>query len=157
MVTTWILAADRAKARLFAFHGQDGFVEEVEDFVNPEGRGDDSLRDRLPRTQDRLGAGRHAIEPHTTPKQKAEGRFARELVAALERGRTRGSYRDLVLIAPPRFLGALNSALGEKVRAHVVAELPKDLTNMGLQQILAHLPERFQSPSRARQSPMPPP
>jgi protein required for attachment to host cells len=143
MSTTWILAGDRAKARLFAFDEESRSITEVEDFLNPEGRGREPAQDRPPRTHDRFGDSRHAIEPRTSPQEKAVEFFARELDAALERGRTGHRYRDLVLIAPPQFLGALHAALGEKVRACVVAELSRDLTSADAQEILAHLPERF--------------
>lgn len=143
MSATWILVADRAKARLFAVDKEDRSIAEIEDFLNPGGRGREPAQDRPPRTHDRMGQSRHAIEPHTSAEQKTIECFARELDAVLERGRAGHRYRDLVLIAPPHFLGALNAALGEQVRKCVVAELPKDLTSVSTQEILAHLPARF--------------
>jgi protein required for attachment to host cells len=139
MPTTWILAADRAKARLFAFDGAVGAISEIGTFANPEGRGRHPAQDRLPRTHDRQGPGRHAIEPRTSNRDKTDDSFARELDAALERGRLDHRYRDLVLVAPPRFLGVLNAALGDKVRACVVAELPKGITSADKREIVAHL------------------
>lgn len=73
MSTTWILVADQARARLFSLDPTDGAAEgglrEIAGFVNPEGRL--SARElgaaRPPRTHDRMGASRHAIEPRTTP------------------------------------------------------------------------------------------
>jgi protein required for attachment to host cells len=140
MPTTWILAADRAKARLFAFDGNPASITELENFINPEGRGRQPAQDRPPRAHDRMGASRHAIEPRTSARDKADETFARELDTVLERGRVDHRYRDLVLIAPPRFLGALHAALGTQVRACVVAELPKGLAGADAQDILAHLP-----------------
>lgn len=144
MSTTWILVADRAKARLLAINTADHSLTEIEDFVNPEGRGREPARERPPRTHDRMGDSRHAIEPHTSPQEKAVELFARELAAALERGRTDHLYRDLVLVALPQFLGALNTALDEKVRACVTAEIPKGLASADLPDIVAHLPDRLQ-------------
>jgi len=144
MSTTWILVADRAKARLFAINEKDRSIAEIEDFLNPEGRGREPAQDRPPRTHDRMGDSRHAIEPHTSAQENAVEFFARELESALECGRTGHRYQDLVLMAPPQFLGTLNAVLGEKVRACVAAEVPKDLTNANLPEILTHLPERFQ-------------
>lgn len=140
MSTTWILVADRAKARLFAINEEDHSIAEIEDFLNPEGRGREPAQDRPPRTHDRFGNNRHAIEPRTSPQEKAIEFFAHELDAVLERGRTGHRFRDLVLIAPPQFLGALNAALDAKVRACVSAELPKDLTGADALEILSHLP-----------------
>lgn len=139
--STWILVADSAKARLFAME-KDRSLIEIEDFLNPDGRGREPAQDRPPRTHDRFGSARHAIEPRTTAEEKSDEIFARELEAALERGRAGHRYRDLILIAPPRFLGALKAALGEHVRTSVVAELPKDLTHADTAEILGHIPAR---------------
>lgn len=148
MRTTWILAADRAKARLFSFDGDPDSITELEDFVNPNGHGRQPAQDRPPRTHDRQGASRHVIEPRTSPRDKADESFARELDSVLERGRVDHRYQDLVLIAPPRFLGALNAALSSHVRARVVAELPKGVAGADAQDILAHLPASMRKPSR---------
>jgi protein required for attachment to host cells len=139
--STWILVADSAKARLFAME-KDRSLTELKDFLNPDGRGREPIQDRPPRTHDRFGDARHAIEPHTSAEEKSDQVFARELEAALERGRVDHRYHDLVLIAPPHFLGALKAALGEHVRTSVVAELSKDLTNADTTEILGHLPVR---------------
>lgn len=140
MSTTWVLAADRAKARLFGAEHNAKSLVEIGDFLNPDARGRDLADERLPSTHDRLGKSRHAIEPHTGPQEKASAAFARRLDAVLERGRIDHRYANLVLIAPPQFLGALHEALGDQVRNCVVAEVPKDLTNANAQEILAQLP-----------------
>jgi protein required for attachment to host cells len=149
MTTTWILVADSAKARLFAINEDDRSFAEIEDFLNPEARGREPAQDRPPRTHDRMGNSRHAIEPRTSPEEKAVEFFAHELDASLERGRTGHRYTELVLVAPPQFLGAMNAALGEKVRACVTAEVPKDLTSADMPEILAHLPARLQQRATA--------
>lgn len=142
MSTTWILVADSVKARLFAVAEEDRSVAEIEDFLNPEGmaEGRELLQDRPPTTHDRFGHSRHAIEPHTSLRQKSAEVFARELNEALERGRVDHRYQNVVLIAPAHFLGTLNAALNKHVRARVTAELPKNLTRAGAQTIMAHLP-----------------
>jgi protein required for attachment to host cells len=142
MSATWVLVADRAKARLFAVAREDDSIVEIRDFLNPQGRasGRELSRDRPPTSHDRFGPGRHAIEPQTSIEQKTAESFARELDAVLEHGRVDRSYRDLVLIAPAHFLGTLNAALNKHVRACVAAELPKNLTSADAQTILAYLP-----------------
>jgi protein required for attachment to host cells len=140
--STWVLVADGAKARLFAME-KDRSLTEIEDFLNPDGRRERApIQDRPPRTHDRFRTAQHAFEPRTTAEEKADEIFARELEATLERGRVGNRYRDLILIAPPHFLGALKAALGEHVRTSVVAELPKDLTHADTAEILDHIPAR---------------
>jgi protein required for attachment to host cells len=141
MPTTWILATDRAKARLVSFDAAIGSIQEIGSFVNPGARAHRAAQHPLPRTHDRMGDSRHAIEPRTSASDKADDAFARELDAVLERGRVDHRYRDLVLVAPPRFLGVLHATLGDKVRASIVAGLPKDITSADKRDIVAHLHE----------------
>lgn len=145
MPVTWVLVADRSQARLFSVSGEDTPITEIEDFVNPSGRsaGRELTRDRPPRTQDSHGEARHAIEPHTRPEDKSADQFAHELSAALERGWAGRRYDDLVLIAPPRFLGVLNAVLGEQVSARVTDRIAKELTHGDMAAIDAHLPMRL--------------
>lgn len=162
MSTTWILVADSAKARLFSTSSEDDrMLVEVEDFLNPEGRGREPAQDRPPRTHDRLGPARHAIERRTSSEEKSVEFFARELDAALERGRVGHRFDSLVLVAPAHFLGALHAVLSDDVRARVIAELSKDLTNADPQTIRSHLPTRLElfrpaiAPGEERRAPRP--
>jgi protein required for attachment to host cells len=60
------------------------------------------------------------------PEQVARA-FAQDLIERLERGRLEHAFERVVLVAPPKLLGALRAALPEQLRALVVAVLPKDL------------------------------
>lgn len=144
MGKTWVLVADRVRARLFEHDGGNALLNEIEAFVNPEGRDPAGSRGdtRPPRTFESVGSARHAIEPQTTPETKYADRFARRLHDALEQGRVQHRYERLVLVAPPRFLGALHGALGKNVRSHVVSEVRRNLTAMTAAQIREHLGER---------------
>lgn len=129
MSATWIQVADSARARLFSLDEEHG-LDEIQTFANAEGRlpARALQRDRPPRTHDRFGNGRHAIEPHTPVHDKSLTRFAGLLQSALERGRVEHRYDSLVLIAPPHFLGVLNTALDKHLRACVALEIGKDMT-----------------------------
>ncbi|MFA6987054.1 MAG: host attachment protein [Arenimonas sp.] len=137
MQPTWILVADRARARLFTPNADGDALDELKDFVNPEGRKPEQAYsyDRPPRTMDSMGPARHAIEPRTTSEEKVAARFAHELNDVLERGRVDHSYERLILAAPPRFLGVLQKALGKQVRSCVVAQVDKDLSTLPAREI----------------------
>jgi len=141
MQSTWILVADRARARLFAANDAGDALNELQDFVNPDGRkpGEVYNYDRKPRAMDSMGPARHAIEPKTTPEEKVATRFAQQLNDVLERGRVDHRYERLILAAAPRFLGVLKNALGKEVRAHVVAQVDKDLSVLSAGEIHEHL------------------
>lgn len=139
--STWILVADRARARIFEA-APDHKLTEVECFANPDGRamGRDIETDRPPRVNESMGSTRHAIEPHTTLRDKSITRFARLLCNALERGHEQRCYQRLVLAAPPRFLGALRANLAESLQALITDEIRHDLTALPTHELREHLP-----------------
>lgn len=149
MSSIWILVADRARARLYALDDDEGRLLHIGEFSNPEGRmkARDLRSDRPPTVHDRFGHGRHAIEPNTTPEDKAAERFAARLRDALALGLARHLCRNLVLIAPPRFLGMLNGALGRKLRASVLLEVAKEMTGADDRRLLSQLPPHILKPA----------
>lgn len=150
MKSTWILVADRARARLLELVPRDDGSDliEIGDFVNPEGREaeHDLVTERRPRTQESAGTARHAIEPHTSLRDKSDNRFAQELGASLEHGRVAHRYEQLVLVALPHFLGTLRATLNRHVCACIVAEVPHNLTTKSLAEIRSHLPGTVAQP-----------
>lgn len=140
MQPTWILVADRARARLLCPAATRGNLTELEDFVNPDGRKPASgLAHDRPRSMESVGNARHVIEPHTSPEQKTAERFARDLADVLDRGRLNQRYERLILVAPPHFLGVLQDALNPQVRACVSGHLDRDLTKLPIGELGTHL------------------
>lgn len=146
MSKTWILAANRTRARLFELDEREHDISEIEDFANPEGRAPAGSRgeNRPPRTFDSMGEGRHAIEPRTEPVLKFAERFARRISSVLEDGRTRHKFEHLMLVAPPRFLGHLRDCMPDNLRVCVVREVSKDMTRARIEAIQALATQRFQ-------------
>lgn len=139
---TWILVANRVRARLFRAEGVHGPLEEIGTFVNPLGRLPSGTRGehRPDRVQESFGSARHAIEPHTTPAAKIADRFARQLCTILEDGRVHHLYGQLVLMAPPRFLGHLHGVMdGHPLHELVHAEIRRDLTRNRAERVAAAL------------------
>jgi len=145
MASTWILVADAARARLFEPAPTDGRLVEIECFTNPEGRAGARQMDahHPPTVNESAGAGRYDVEPHQSARDRTANRFAHALSEALERGRTRRRYERLVLVAPPRFLGALHQHLSEPLRNSIAGELRRDLTTLGPTDLRARLPQRL--------------
>ena len=142
MTTTGILVADGARARLFECAAADPALAEIECFANPEGRGGTRKLNthRLPTVNESVGPARHSNEPHTTQREKFAARFAKALTDALERGRSAHRFERLIMVAPPRFLGALYHEFHKPLRDCVVAEIRRDLTELPAAQIRARLP-----------------
>lgn len=146
MLSTWILVADRAHARLFSPTIDGGGLTELEDFINPEGRKPEVgyANDRPPRSFESMGPSSHVIQPHTTAEEKVSARFAHELNDVLERGRVEHRFERLILVAPPRFLGVLHNALGKQVSSCVVAQVDKDIVTLPATEIREHLASQLE-------------
>jgi protein required for attachment to host cells len=104
--------------------------QEVACFANPDGRapGRHATTEHAPRVNESMGGARHAIEPHTSLRDKSTERFAHMLGEALERGHNDQRYDRLVLVAPPRFLGALHDVLDKQLTGCVSNEFQHDFT-----------------------------
>lgn len=139
MQATWILVADRVRARLFEVGDHNTAIKEIGTFVNPEGRNPKGSRGkrRPPRVMESVGPVRHAIEPHTLPVDKISDRFAHQLCTVLEEGRVKGHFGQLMLAAPPRFLGHLHAAMDTQLRRCVAHEARNDLTRERPEHVLA--------------------
>lgn len=83
------------------------------------------------------GSHRSAVE-HTDWHGLAGARFMAETAEAIESMSAEG-YEAIVLVAPPKALADLRSAISANVRATVIGELDKDLTGMPVDEIARHL------------------
>jgi protein required for attachment to host cells len=124
MAITWIVAADASRAKVLQVTDREQLVE-VEDLVNPEGRMqnreiDSDARGRFP--------GGNTWQPEVEAVEHQVGLFAKRVGERLESARQEGRYDQLVLVAPPKFLGALRKELHKEVEKLVAEELPKDLS-----------------------------
>ena len=141
MTTTWIVAADAARARILQVMDREGHLTEVEDFVNPSARlhERDMTTDAEPRFNGHGGVGKAGTSSNGGPgndreaKSKAEYEtevFVRQLRDYLDHARNAHRYDRLHLVAPPKFLGLLRKELGKEVQKLVTEELPKDLSGL---------------------------
>jgi len=82
--------------------------------------------------------GRSAVEA-TDWHEIEEHRFAQRVSAALERLVRERDAPALVIVAPPRTLADLRRALHADVKARIVGEIDKDLTNHPVREIERHI------------------
>jgi protein required for attachment to host cells len=131
MANTWIVAADSSRARFLQVAGRA--------LLNPEARLQDRdlQTDSEPRFSGHGGVGKPGTASTGGPASDRETQgavehsvkvFARQIGRYLEKARNDHRYDELVLVAPPKFLGALRQELDKEVHKLVVDELPKDLS-----------------------------
>lgn len=90
---------------------------------------------------------RHAVTPHTDPKEEAKRHFLRSVSEQLEEQARAGIFEDLVLIAPSHALHDLKQTLGQVAGGRVIATADKDLTQVPDHDLPAHLAEWWHPPS----------
>ncbi len=143
---TWALLADGARARILENNGP-AHAELAHDWMPVDGmefRGDhssthDLVTDRQGRSFSSMGSRRSAIEARTDPHREQKTKFAHHLAAILATQLEQGAYHRLIIAASPATLGDLRSAISDKVRATIVAELAHDLTKIPNHDIAGHL------------------
>lgn len=164
MSKTWIIVADSSRARILSpadeepksldeiihYVGRAGYAgpektsapkfDELADLVHPASQ----LKPQELET-DRGGRvkGPGANEPYDSrhvdfDHQRAE-EFARELVDYLTKARQEHRFDELVLVAPPKFLGVLREKLPKTLRDLVADEIDREYTLLSAQKIQQRL------------------
>tara|TARA_A100001391_G_scaffold30466_1_gene16281 strand:+ start:10564 stop:10992 length:429 start_codon:yes stop_codon:yes gene_type:complete len=135
-MTTYIIASNAAHARVFAH--QVGRVREVEQLDHPESQA--HAGDLRTGEGGKEGSGAMHGNPRATGNQQATSDkhvafFAKELAEYMKAAHDQGGVDDFIVIAEPRFLGALRDKLDDPTRRAVIREVDKDLTKQNVKDI----------------------
>jgi protein required for attachment to host cells len=126
MTTTRVLVAHDAGARMFDQRGPGKGLVELSNIEFEDGRR--ALSEINADRPGRRGPTGHAYEPHEDARTHAVHHFARTLVEELTLAHHRNEFTQIILIAPPRFLGFLRDAMGHApISKTVIGTLAKDL------------------------------
>ncbi|MEW6018861.1 MAG: host attachment protein [Pseudomonadota bacterium] len=121
---TWVVAADGARARIFEERQRAGdMVERPAQAMHQEGHDHPGPHTHQATVHERAGVGRHSAGERA-PSQEAEDRFLKRLAEQLGRDAQAGAFDELVILAPPRALGALRTALPRAARDRLTASAP---------------------------------
>ena len=133
---SWILLCDSSRARLFTSNAHGAFIE-LRAFAHPGSRAhvQDMVSDRPGRRSDGSPGHRSGVSPELEPKEVEAMKFACGLATELKRGLDRHAYDELVLAAPPHFLGLMRQCLDAQVASRVAATFDKDFTTLPLREI----------------------
>jgi protein required for attachment to host cells len=138
MTDFWILAANGTQARIFSGEGPMAPTEEIECFVNAEGRLAERklVSDRPGRFRDE-GHGYSADESHW--KDESLEAFADAISDYLEKAHAEHRFERMSIIASPKLLGILRKSLPDHVHDVVLEEIDKDVVNQSPDEIQSHL------------------
>lgn len=138
---TWVIVASAARARVFNVSGRHQPWDEVLDLVNSDDRllQQEFSSDRPGRVVDSARGQRHTMDPSVDPKERAATRFAREVVGELRSGLNDKRFEQLIVVAPPHFLGLLREQMDDVLANAVRDEIAKDLTREDAGSLQAHV------------------
>lgn len=143
MKPTYVLVADSTHARVFTAESPSSQLHELETLNNPEGRlHDRDITSDLPgKINGNSGAGGHAYQDETDPKDHLAVNFAKRIAKHLEEGRNSRHFEQLLVVSAPAFLGELRSEFSSQLSKLVCFELAKNLTTHSNEEIRQHLPQ----------------
>jgi protein required for attachment to host cells len=138
--TTWILIADGAQAKVFEQSGPGKGLRVVDDmhFEQAPLQAQEIMADRPGRSFASAGSARSAMEYSSDPVAVRERRFVENVAEELDRHLQKGEFDRLIVAAAPTALGDLRPAFSKGVKDTIVAELPKDLTNIPTPKLETH-------------------
>ena len=135
-MTTYIVASNAAHARVFAH--EVGTFKEIDQLDHPESQA--HVGDLRTGGKGSEGSGALHGNPRATGNQQATSDkhaafFAKEVAEYLKSAHERNHADRFILIAEPRFLGALRDKLDHPTRDAITREIDKDLTKQNVDDI----------------------
>ncbi|MEO7224289.1 MAG: host attachment protein [Devosia sp.] len=138
---TWIVIADGDQAKVFEHEGPGKGLKAVKDMLFEQAhlKAGDIMADKPGRSFSSAGPGsRSSMEYSSDPVQVRERKFVEKLADMLNEKQLQGKFDRLVIAAAPAALGDIRPALSDGVRGTIIAEMPKDLTNVPTPKLAAH-------------------
>lgn len=142
MSITWVIAADKTVAKIFALGQIKGELVFLKQIDNPEGRFKaGEIGFDKPGQNDNPMHGFSQSFEHADPKAVELEHYAREIAHVIEEGRNHHSFDRLVLIMSPRFHGTLAKALNPHTIDLVHKIIHKEYTHLPLPELYQHVIE----------------
>lgn len=113
MGDTWVVVADGSGCRIFSSDASLAALTAVKSLKNKHHGGEHRG---------------HSAKGHDSEHHATETKFAAEIGDEITRAVQGHTIRDVLLVAPKRFLGDLLAALPKSTADHVTGKVPKDLT-----------------------------
>ncbi|WP_038036957.1 host attachment protein [Thermopetrobacter sp. TC1] len=128
----WVVVADGARARFFLANQGGRILGPALDQVLVADRrpSRELVTDKPGRTKDRAAYGRHAMEPPTDPHEQEQIALAREVAHLLDDERAKGHFDEVVIVAAPRMLGHIRTAMSDALRKMIRREIAKDFSKL---------------------------
>jgi protein required for attachment to host cells len=126
--TAWMLVADGRRARVLVEQRRGANLEEPSEWAMEIDEDElYDIQDRPPRSFDRVGAGRHAMDGGRSLHEMEEEKFLKRVAERLGEAEKQKQFDHLIIAAPPRALGLLRDMLPSGAKSRIRADVSKDL------------------------------
>lgn len=126
--TAWMLVADGRRARVLVEQRRGANLDEPSEWAMEIGEDElYDIQDRPPRSFDRVGAGRHAMDGGRSLHEMEEEKFLKRVAERLGDAEKQKQFDHLIIAAPPRALGLLRDMLPSGAKSRIRADVSKDL------------------------------
>lgn len=143
---TYVLVADASKAKLFSTYKAkllQTTASEKDLHLIASFSHEDSRKKGVELASDKMGGfNTGTFVEATSPKTQEAIEFAQELMDFIETERTKNLFRELIIIAPPAFMGMLNKAASSEIQKLISQTIEKDYTPLDDRNLLQQL-QRF--------------
>jgi len=139
MSKTWVVVAESSRAKIFEveINKSKQSLKEIKGFTHSDSRNHKSQLTGNQQKQTRQSLLSSSDDAHSDNDRTV---FARSLGHHLNNARTKGQFKKLIIMSPPKFLGDLRKNLGHETNKHVVSEIDKNLVRHNVKDIQAHIP-----------------
>lgn len=125
----WVVIADRKQAHIYRKTGKG--LEHIVDALAEGAPGSAAgMTQNQGHVRAAMGSVRYVSDPRDRTQRHDDLNFIQGMARWLEDAVRQDAFDRLVLVAAPRTLGDLRTALSAPVHARIMAEVGKDLTNM---------------------------
>jgi len=138
-----VVVADTTCARIFKATSSKGPLEEKEVLVHPENRlsEKDLISDRKGSAFSSHGSSQSTYSKHTDTKDQGTKEFINEINDYLLKLESKNEFKQLIIIAAPKLLGALKKQLNSGLQKRITYELNKNIAKLNADEIRSHLPK----------------
>lgn len=142
--SAWFLVADGRRARVLVEQRRGASLQNAWEMeIGPDDLYD--IQDRPPRSFDRVGAGRHAMDKGRDLHEAEEEKFLKRVADRVGQAEKQRQFDHLVIAAPPRALGLLRTMLPKAAQDRIRAETPKDVLGEAAPQLRERLTDLLRS------------
>lgn len=136
-IVTWVVLANARSAKVLTHLGPGKGLTPVngQTWQAPETK---APQDKAGVGHSIAGPGVAAVE-QTDPQDINDARFAKTVIEQVAKAHVDKRFERLILIAGPHMLGLLRANLDTSLRAVLLGEMSKDLSNQSLSAVEKHL------------------